>query len=177
MAVNGRRKGNVAEREIAKLLQEWWSKVEPDCQFVRTPLSGGWSSAKVRGDFRASGDIMTTAKQFPFVVEAKRREQWSMDSFEKGNRSPVWRWWKQSQKQADEANGLPMLWIRKNHVEWFVVVGKEAFVQLHGHEFIGCMVRIDQELVACVRAKDLFDVNPHRFSGVHLVNDVVRVVQ
>ena len=109
-----RSKGKVAEREVAKMLQEWWRQVEPDCQFVRTPCSGGWSTPQVRTDFRASGDIMTTATAWPFTVEVKRREAWSPRNLIEGRRSPVWGWWKQSQREAIELNCEPMLWLRRN---------------------------------------------------------------
>ena len=78
----GSSKGKVAEREVARLLSEWWGQLEPGAQFVRTPCSGGWSSREVRTGFRASGDIMTTAVRFSFTVESKRREGWSPANFD-----------------------------------------------------------------------------------------------
>lgn len=110
----GRNKGNAAEREVARKLEAWWVKVEPEAKFVRTPLSGGWSTPQVRRDFRASGDIMTTAERFPFAVEVKRREGWSLATFVAGKRSPVWGWWREAQAEAAELRAEPMLWIRRN---------------------------------------------------------------
>ena len=109
----GSSKGKVAEREVARLLSEWWGPLEPGAQFVRTPCSGGWSSREVRTGFRASGDIMTTAVRFPFTVESKRREGWSPANFVKGRRSPVWAWWRQALREAVEQNLEPMLWVRR----------------------------------------------------------------
>src|SRR4051812_33410532 len=105
MRKNSRAKGNVAEREVAGLLKVWWLPVEPDAEFIRTPLSGGWGGPKLRGEFRASGDLMTTAKRFPFVVEVKRREAWVMKNVLKGQPSPVWGWWRQAQVAALELEG------------------------------------------------------------------------
>jgi hypothetical protein len=120
--MNSRTKGSVAEREVAITLQMWWRRVEPSCQFVRTPLSGGWGNATVRGDFRASGDIMTTAAKFPFCVEIKRREKWSLDRLLTGATSPVWAWWAQSCRAAAEQSATPMLWLRRNREPWRVML-------------------------------------------------------
>jgi len=118
----GRRKGSEAEREVAALLGAWWQAVEPGCQFVRTPLSGGWGGPKLRGEFQASGDVMTTANTFPFSVEVKRREDWSWVQFVTGKQSPVWTWWTQAEGQAKEMKKEPMLWLRQNKKEWYVVL-------------------------------------------------------
>lgn len=122
MAKNGRQKGNVAEREVAAILQKWWREKEPDCEFIRTPLSGGWSTGSVREHFKAAGDIMTTAKKFPWTVEVKRREGWSLDNLIKCRRSPVWGWWEQTVEAATTEQGWPMLWLRKNRMEWHLLM-------------------------------------------------------
>jgi len=121
-----RNKGSKAEREVASLLTSWWSAIEPDVKFVKTPLSGGWSNAKVRGDMRASGDIMTTSKTFPFAVEVKRREGFAWSTFLAGRASPVWGWWLQTLKAASEQKGVPMLWLRKNGEPWRIVLPWDA---------------------------------------------------
>lgn len=108
------RKGNTGEREVARELQAWWAAREPEARFIRTPLSGGWSTPEIRTGFKASGDVMTTAASFPFVVEVKRREAWSVRNLVEGKRSPVWGWWGEAVAEACEARGVPMLWVRKN---------------------------------------------------------------
>lgn len=131
--VHGRNKGNRCEREVAGIIQTWWQRLDKSAEFVRTPLSGGWGNAKVRGDFRASGDLMTTSKSFPFVVEVKAREGWSVNTLFDGKRSPVWGWWRQSIKAADEqTDGVPMLWITQKQnrkpgqpgFPWLIIVPK-----------------------------------------------------
>ena len=107
-------KGNGGEREVARKLEPWWCKVEPGATFIRTPQSGGWSTPQVRQEFRASGDIMTTAVRFPFAVEVKRREGWSPANLVAGKRSPVWGWWRETIVEARELGAEPMLWVRKN---------------------------------------------------------------
>lgn len=120
-----RQKGNVAEREVAALLRQWWSDVEPEAEWARTPLSGGWGGASARAGFRASGDLMTTAVRFPFTVEVKRREGWAWSTLIAGKRSPVWGWWKQAQTQAAEMKVEPMLWFRRNRQPWRVLIREE----------------------------------------------------
>lgn len=128
--MNGRAKGSVAEREVAALCQAWWEKHEPGCRFVRTPLSGGWGGPDVRAGFRASGDLMTTAKQFPFAVEVKRREGWGWKALLAGKLSPVWDWWRQAIRQADEMNAEPMLWLKHNREPWSLML-RAAYITKH----------------------------------------------
>jgi hypothetical protein len=124
----GRTKGNVAEREVAKLIKPWWSAIEPDSLFIRTPLSGGWSDDETRSEFKATGDLMTTSPTFPFDVEVKRRENWDEGTFFAGLPSPVWGWWKQAQRSAMLTFGrerrYPMLWLRQNRRPWLVVLAQ-----------------------------------------------------
>lgn len=122
MRLNSRAKGNTGEREIARILQTWWRAVEPECEFVKTPLSGGWQKPSVRGAMKLSGDLCTTALQFPFVVEVKRREGWSPKNLLAGKPCPVWGWWDQTQKSAAEQKGLPLMLFRKNHQPWSLML-------------------------------------------------------
>ncbi len=120
-----RAKGATAERDVAARLQGWWAQIEPGCRFAKTPLSGGWGGPGLRAGFSASGDLMTTAKRFPWTVEVKRREGWSWKTFLAGKPSPVWGWWRQAQTQADEMGIEPMLWFRKSREPWRVLVRED----------------------------------------------------
>lgn len=124
----GRKKGNVAEREVAALCEEWWRRLEPVCEFVRTPLSGGWSTATVREHFKAAGDLMTTALWWPWCVEVKRREAWDPENVIRGLRSPVWAWWAQACTDAETAKRRPMLWLRRNREGWWVMLQRGQVV-------------------------------------------------
>lgn len=133
--MSGRQKGSRAEREVAKLVQTWWAQFEPAAQFVRTPLSGGWGGPTLRGGFGAAGDLMTTSKTFPFVIEVKRREAWSWKTFLAGKSSPVWGWWEQAQTQALEMKRTPMLWIRRNlEKQWQILVPCQVDRRAHFEE-------------------------------------------
>lgn len=132
-------KGRAAEREVARLCQEWWGRLEPGCEFQRTPVSGGWATSTVREHFRASGDLMTTAEKWPFTVEVKRRECWSMANLFDGKPSPAWTWWRQTVDQGREDGGVPMLWGRKNQnrpgqpaFPWFVMLPVDYLIGLPG---------------------------------------------
>lgn len=133
MPVNGRAKGATGEIQVAKLAQEWWRQLPlvqqnvedgGEAEFVRTPMSGGWSTKRVRGNFRTAGDISSTSRSWPFTVEVKRRESWSLAVFVAAGKrgSPVWDWWEQCVKSANEEGGIPMLWMRKNRQPWIVLV-------------------------------------------------------
>ena len=125
-------KGNGGEREVARLLADWWPERELDdgrrVVFVRTPLSGGWAYG---AEFKTKGDITTNAPRFPFCVEVKRHEGWSLARLLKSKPSPVWKFWRQCQRDARVAKAEPMLWVRQNRKPWLVMVRARA-VKLAG---------------------------------------------
>lgn len=123
-------KGHRGENEVVAMLQPWWRQFEPEEQFVRTPKSGGWAVARVRGAFRAAGDVMTTSKVFPFCIEVKRREAWKLGSFVAGRRSPIWGWWKQGINAAIEEGAQPVLFFRKSRQKWWMLLPRE-YAKLH----------------------------------------------
>ncbi len=125
-------KGRKGEREVARLCETWWKKVDKGCSFRRTPLSGGWADVEVRGHFKASGDLMTTSDNWPFTVEVKRREGFSIDNLFKGKRTPAWAWWVQTVTAAKEEDRVPMLWFRKNGGEWLIMLPLEYVSGLLG---------------------------------------------
>ena len=130
MPINSRRKGKTGEREVAKHLERWWNQVEPGCKFVSTPLSGGFSTAQIRGAFNMAGDLMTTAKTFPFTVEVKHRERWELPNVLAGKRSPAWTWWLQCQKAAAEEKKIPMMWFRKNYGDWYMMLPERDYLRV-----------------------------------------------
>jgi hypothetical protein len=129
---NGRAKGKIAEREVAKMLEAWWGQLEPGCRFKSTPLSGGWSSPDVREAFKTSGDLVTTATRFPFAIEVKRRENWSWETLRAGKPSPVLGWWKQAARQAEEMKSQPLLVFRHNNEPWWAAGSSEYFCSSSG---------------------------------------------
>lgn len=69
-----------------------------------------------------AGDLMTTAEAFPYTVEVKHREKWTLANVIAGKRSPVWAWWLQCQKAAAEEKKIPLLWFRKNRGDWYLML-------------------------------------------------------
>ena len=121
-------KGAAAELEVRNLVQAWWRQLEPECVFARTPSSGGWSAPSMRGEFKVAGDLTTTAQHWPFTVEVKRREGWSDKALVEGYRSPVWDWWRQVITSAAEEGRTPMLWFRRSHIKWLVMLPQSYVV-------------------------------------------------
>jgi hypothetical protein len=157
--INGRRKGKAGENDVGDLLEVWWSVVEPGCRFVSTPLSGGWSSPAMRGETKTAGDLVTTARRFPWTVEVKRREEWSAPAFFAGSAaSPIWKWWDQVVRAAREEQREPMLWFRKNRAEWFFIVNR-------GRVVITSLVSCDAHPeIVCAPALDLLDLDPRELA-------------
>lgn len=123
----GHKKGPRGEKEVAKILMDWWRPAFPNAVFVRTPGSGGWGGQSrihqyVKGGMRASGDLMTTCQEFPFSVEVKREQNWTHERMREGRPSPVWKWWIQAQTQANNDDLIPMLWFRHNREPWSVFI-------------------------------------------------------
>lgn len=118
-----RNKGCGGEREVARLCGDWWAQYEPDIVLKRTPGSGGWAHASA---FRSKGDLVAaradgTRSAWPFFVEVKRFEGWSVAGFRAGRRSPVWGHWNKAAMQAADESKIPMLWVRQNRSPWYVL--------------------------------------------------------
>jgi hypothetical protein len=125
--VQGRPKGARAELEVAALLAKWWGTYEPGTIFKRTPGSGGWGDKDARAEFRTSGDLVTSSASFPFCVEVKRREGWSRSTLLAGRKSPVWGWWAQAVRAAEEMSSTPLLVFRRSREPWSAMVPKVPF--------------------------------------------------
>lgn len=132
--VNGRAKGKKAENEVAKIHVAWWGMHEPGTEFKSTPQSGGFSTPTVRAHFKMAGDLMTTSKIFPFVVEVKRREGFDIRNVYRMKPSPIWGWWRQAVAAARVQGGVPILWFRDGKkgktAEWFLMVPRFCFTSL-----------------------------------------------
>lgn len=167
---NGRAKGKRAELDVAHKMQAWWRQLEPEAVFRRTPMSGGWSSDPA---FNVRGDLVTSAKRFPWCVEVKKREAWSLENFLAGKPSPVWGWWNQAQRQANDLGMEPMLLFCANRMPWRMLIRERYFVSLtlctrldmEAHTYSGRWpIARGQRPIGFVRAEELFTFHPERFA-------------
>jgi len=116
MAVNGRKKGQTAERKLAKLFSVWWG-----ADFARTPLSGGFATAKFREDWNACGDLVTPDKSFPFCVESKKVEGWTLEQMLTSDKTLMHKWWEQTLTETPKGK-IPLLVFTKNHAPLYAMV-------------------------------------------------------
>lgn len=107
-AINSKRKGNVNELEVTKILQEWTGH-----EFARVPRSGGlrW---KNRMDI--CGDVINvdTGFEFPFSVETKHVASLGLNAELLRVNSVVYTYWAQCQRDATASKKIPFLMIRQN---------------------------------------------------------------
>ena len=102
---NAKSRGSKWERDVAKILGDWWGK-----EFNRTPASGSlhWGE-----QFNVSGDVVTTKEaKFPFNVECKAHQGWTIDNLIRSN-GEFPSWWEQSKHDADEAHKVPCIIYRR----------------------------------------------------------------
>jgi hypothetical protein len=133
-----RQKGARAERDVAGILEDWWRQIEPACIFKRTPGSGGWAAkGGARGEFGTAGDLVTTAKLFPWCVEVKSREAWVWRTLLAGKPSPVLKWWEQSCTAAAETPRMsPLLVFRHRREPWYVIGRSRELVSTLGQNCV-----------------------------------------
>lgn len=115
--VNGRKKGHNAERALVKQFETWWGS-----DFYRTPGSGSFAT---RGfshqQMSLAGDIVTDDPRFPFCVESKKVEGWTLEQMLTSDKTKMHDWWAQTLKQCP-ANKIPMLVFTKNHSAKYVMM-------------------------------------------------------
>lgn len=119
-------KGFRFERKCCDL----WSGFMPHLSFSRTPGSGGWNKEIVTGDiFPILVATGTVADDFPYSVECKSQENWSMEEVLRGA-GKVFLWWEQCLNDAVTKCKIPFLMFTRNFIQVFVmfpshVVGSE----------------------------------------------------
>ena len=107
-------KGANYERTIAKIMTSWWG-----AEFTKVPASGGlhWHAS-----MNAYGDIITIPEaNFPFVVECKKREEWTLDNLFLNNKE-IKLWWQQVVGDAETSGKVPMLIFSRNRAETYVMI-------------------------------------------------------
>jgi hypothetical protein len=112
------RKGKSFEREVSKILSEWWGEKN---SFCRVPQSGGWNVVSDE-DLRARtrGDLVTP-KDFPFVISCKKVESFEFHTI-LSEKNIFHKWWNEIEEIAFDCGKRPMLIFSRNRWKIFVVV-------------------------------------------------------
>jgi hypothetical protein len=123
MPVNGRRKGAKWELEVAKRIGTWWGGT-----FRRTPGSGGWTRGGKDGEGQLKGDLVQMdGPDFPFCVECKADEAWSLDKFLSApDNSKLTYHLRQAWNGAAVEGKLPMLIAKRNRKEPVVLIPADS---------------------------------------------------
>lgn len=159
MAVNGRTKGATAERKLAKLFSKWWGS-----DFARTPMSGGFATAKFREDWNAAGDLVTPDPTFPFCVESKKVEGWKLEQLLTSNKTIIHSWWKQTIDETPDMgvkSKMPLLVFTKNHSPLYGMMRYEDMSRVYGQNYENFFTqsmttRMNGQLVVIFDMKHLF---------------------
>ncbi len=117
--VNSKKKGNSGEREVVKLLQNWWGKAK--IEFKRTPNSGAWDNS---GKWKMKGDIICNDITFKYSVEVKRPKNFNIYNVIMSDKYIFWSWWSQTLQQAIKNKMYPLLAIRANGQQWLFITEK-----------------------------------------------------
>ncbi len=162
-------KGARAEREVCELLHNWWTQdfhpSDDEVKFTRSPLSGGWGGKR---EFGTAGDIICSDETFPFCIEVKHRESFSEDRLFAGKVSPAWKWISQCEQEAKLVGKIPLLFFRKNHMEWNVAI-PEAYVRLEvSLIFPDFKITLPEDKFVhdvwfIMRAENFFEVSPEEW--------------
>lgn len=120
--INVREKGKGYELKTAKLLSPWWGET-----FRRTPCSG---ALKWGTDQGVAGDIVTPeGSLFPFSIECKHREGWSIEQLMKGS-AEIESWWSQCVTDSDRVGLKPLVIFHKNFSPNYAMIRTEDFMPI-----------------------------------------------
>jgi hypothetical protein len=150
--VNSRRKGQTAERKLVKLFEAWWGS-----KFFRTPGSGAFATRGFVGvdTTQLSGDLVTTDTQFPFCVESKKVEGWTLEQMLSSTSTKIHSWWEQTTRETP-AGKIPLLVFTKNHAPLYAMMLRrdvEAYLNFFPSSF---ETRLDGEPVVIFMLDQLF---------------------
>jgi len=109
-------KGASYELKMSKYFSKWSGR-----DFYRTPGSGSWSSQRMAQD-NQSGDIVAPSDiKFPFSVELKHHEGFTLDSFVRSI-GEIPSFYTQNVGDAVRSEKVPMLIVHKNYAPNYVSV-------------------------------------------------------
>jgi len=124
-----RRKGSSNEGKVLKKLNKWLDSLPPQA-----------GRFEKRGTGFKDADLISPP-WFPFKVEIKKRETFTMDDLVVQRKSALWDWWEQTKRQATAKYKLPMLIAGKNFFPEIVFVNASGATWLQV-KFDGCLLRV-----------------------------------
>lgn len=124
----GKSKGSAFERKVCVQLSMWVTKGKSKDCFWRSSMSGGRATIHVAkgGINRQAGDICAVAPEGHkltdiWFFECKHVRDLKVDRFFVDESGPMWLYWKQCMKQANDHAKRPMLIAKQNNMEPLVV--------------------------------------------------------
>ena len=126
--VNARQKGTKAEKEVAAIL-----KRHTGLDFIQTPGSG---SGKIKGD------LYVEDKHNLFLIEVKHYKDMGFTHkifTQKSNNLVVW--WNKAIKQAQQMQQEPIILMKQNYSNWFVVTTRKPLKEkkIYAHKLARCI--------------------------------------
>lgn len=157
MPVNSRRKGQAAERKLVKLFEAWWGE-----KFFRTPGSGAFATRGFMGvDLsQMAGDLVTPDITFPFCVESKKVEGWTLEQMLTSTKTKMHEWWDQAVRETP-ANRIPLLVFTKNHAPLYAMMTIQDVERVLTSNYRNCLPNcleavIDSQRVVIFSLEHLF---------------------
>lgn len=135
--LNQKNKGNRNELKLAKALSAWTGS-----EFVRVPQSGG---LRWQNRINVCGDLISTDPAFfwPFNIETKHYKRIPVGEKLRKN-SIIFRFWKQTERDALAAGKTPLLIVKDNYRrDWVIIFDTKNLVKpfknpiLRGENLIG----------------------------------------
>lgn len=153
--INSSRKGKRGERLLLKPLEQWWGS-----SFHRTPGSGAWGTQHKKDEL--AQDIVCDDPSFPFDIEVKNCEGWSLLQLLTAPKSNLFAWWDQARSQC-APDKKPLLCFKKNRQPFLIMARvsdipeefETPYLVLHYNEE-ALLIATFNQLVAC---------NPASFSA------------
>lgn len=165
MGINGKNKGNKAEREVAKWFTDWTG-----FEFSRVPQSGGLRWKKTDN---IAGDLVCSdpkhSRRFQLCVESKSYNDLDWDKLFRNKQAKIQQFWEQSKADAERANKIPILFMRKNGMDknmFYIFINYKTWqclTQVSTKKFLYPIVHIKggelDDRVVLINSNDLYNVD------------------
>lgn len=158
---NSRAKGHRQERVLVKKFADWWKS-----EFFRTPGSGAFATRGFIGaNLSFAGDITTTDKTFPFLVESKNEEGWEFEQLLTADKNKMRKWWKQTCAECPHGS-VPLLVFTRNHKPEFYMMPEDAYMSVEPELGNVLLVRTTTCLAVLGVFEELLKTKPGLWKGV-----------